>query len=55
MSDRSKSRSKYKLTGVGIEPTLKAEVKELAKNLDIPFNQVVEDALKFYLNNRHRY
>ena len=49
------NQSKYPRTTISLNPTLKAEVKELAKDLDIPFNQVVEDALKFYLNNRHRY
>jgi hypothetical protein len=47
-------KSKYPITHVAIKPSLKQEVKKIAKDLRIPFNVAVEQALEAWLTE-HTY
>lgn len=44
-------KPKYHRTNVAIEPSLKAAVKKIAEDLNIPFNEAVAIALKQYVDS----
>lgn len=44
------NKPKYPITGISINPQLKADVKNLAAQLKMPFNKAVAEALEMWLN-----
>jgi antitoxin component of RelBE/YafQ-DinJ toxin-antitoxin module len=50
--NRNINRSKFPLVGVGIDPAIWAQIKEIAKDLGIPLNQAVTLALKDFIDSK---
>jgi hypothetical protein len=50
--NRKVSRSKFPLVGVGIDPVIWGQVKEIAKDMGIPLNQAVTQALKDFIESQ---